>query len=350
MVPIKKLEGMAARHAKLELQLQTTTGSEVATISREYNELNKIVSQFHEYQEIMKDIEATEELQCDPDLKPLADEELLNLGESRDKIAAAICQAMLPANHDKHRSAILEIRAGAGGQEAALFAADLYQMYENYAAQNCWTIENLDSSATPIGGYKEVSARIVGKEVFFRLRFEFGTHRVQRVPSTEASGRIHTSTATVAILPEPDEVEIKIADSDIRIDTMRAGGPGGQHANKTDSAVRITHLPTGITVVASEKSQHRNKASAMHVLRARLFEKERREIEEKRAKNRKVQVGTGDRSEKIRTYNFPEGRVTDHRIPLTLYNLSNFMAGDLTGMIDSLIHKDNEIQLAELDE
>jgi len=257
---------------------------------------------------------------------------------------------LLPKDAADEKSAILEIRAGTGGEEAALFAADLFRMYQRYADLHGWKVEMLDLSDTGIGGYKEVIASISGRGVFARLKFESGVHRVQRVPATEASGRIHTSAATVAVLPEAEEVDVHIDDKDLRIDVFRSSGPGGQSVNTTDSAVRITHLPTGIVVQQQdEKSQHKNKAKALKILRARLYEAEREKREAERAAARKSQVGTGDRSERIRTYNFPQGRVTDHRINLTLYDLDRVLAGDsLDKLIDALIAEDEAARLAEL--
>ena len=244
---------------------------------------------------------------------------------------------LLPRDAADQKNAILEIRAGTGGDEAALFAGDLFRMYERYAASQGWRMEVVSASEGDAGGYKEIIASVSGKGVFAKLKFESGVHRVQRVPATEASGRIHTSAATVAVLPEAEEVDIDIRPEDIRIDTMRASGSGGQHVNTTDSAVRITHLPTGIMVVQAEKSQHQNRARAMQILRARLFDMERSRADEERSSSRKLQVGSGDRSERIRTYNFPQGRLTDHRINLTLYKLDRVMMGELDEVIDALI-------------
>jgi peptide chain release factor 1 len=257
--------------------------------------------------------------------------------------------ALLPRDAADARPAIVEIRPGTGGEEAALFAADLLRMYQRYAEQMGWRFQLLEHSETELGGIKEAVARIEGEGVFARLKYESGVHRVQRVPETEAGGRIHTSAATVAVLPEAEEVDIDIPASDIRIDTMRSSGAGGQHVNTTDSAVRITHLPTGIVVTSSEKSQHQNRANAMAVLRARLYEAERHRADAERAADRKAQVGSGDRSERIRTYNFPQGRITDHRINMTVYALPQVLAGDLNGFIDALIADDQASRLAEME-
>jgi peptide chain release factor 1 len=258
---------------------------------------------------------------------------------------------LLPKDTDDERNAILEVRAGTGGEEAALFATELFRMYQRYAALHGWRFEILDLSETGLGGFKEATASIAGRNVFARLKFESGVHRVQRVPETEAGGRIHTSTATVAVLPEAEEVDVKIDDKDLRIDVFRASGPGGQSVNTTDSAVRVTHLPTGLVVIQQdEKSQHKNKARAMKVLRSRLYEMERQARDSARAAERKSQVGTGDRSERIRTYNFPQGRVTDHRINLTLYKIDKVMSGEaLDEIIDAILAEDQATRLASVE-
>jgi peptide chain release factor 1 len=255
---------------------------------------------------------------------------------------------LLPKDAADERSAILEIRAGTGGDEAALFAGDLFRMYERYAAAHGWRVELVSASEGDAGGYKEIIASVAGRGVFAKLKFESGVHRVQRVPATEAQGRIHTSAATVAVLPEAEEVDIDIRPEDIRIDTMRASGAGGQHVNTTDSAVRITHLPTGIMVVSAEKSQHQNRARAMQILRARLYDMERTRLADERSESRRLQVGSGDRSERIRTYNFPQGRVTDHRINLTLYKLDRVMEGELDEIVDALVADHQSKLLAEV--
>ncbi len=258
---------------------------------------------------------------------------------------------LAPKDRDENASAILEVRAGTGGDEAALFAGDLFRMYQRYAAHHGWRVEVEEVSEGDAGGYKEIIASVAGEGVFGRLKFESGVHRVQRVPATEAQGRIHTSAATVAVLPEPEDVEIEVKDADIRIDTYRSSGAGGQHVNKTDSAVRITHLPTGIVVTSSEKSQHQNRAKAMKVLKARLYDAQRNALDSERAQSRKAQVGSGDRSERIRTYNFPQGRVTDHRINLTVHNLPKVLEGDgLDELIDALVADDQAARLAALEE
>ena len=347
MVPLEKLDKIASRHAELGSLLITASGPEVAALAREYSELQEIVDKIVKYRRILADIEAAEAMQDDPELSQLAAEELPALRIDLAQTEQQLLVALVPKDIHDDRSAIVEIRAGTGGEEAALFARDLFRLYERYADSKGWKLTPLGESPSALGGFREISAEVRGSGVFARLRFESGVHRVQRVPTTEAGGRIHTSAATVAVLPEPDEVEVNIGQSEIRIDTMRASGAGGQHVNTTDSAVRITHLPTGITVTASEKSQHQNRATAMKVLRARLYEMERTQAAAERAADRRAQVGSGDRSERIRTYNFPQGRVTDHRINLTLHKLDRFLEGDLDEMIDALISADHANRLAE---
>jgi len=284
----------------------------------------------------------------DADMRALAEADLPEVKERIEALQKDIQILLLPKDAADDRNAILEIRAGTGGDEAALFAGDLFRMYERYAASRGWRFEVVSASEGEVGGYKEIIASVSGKGVFAHLKFESGVHRVQRVPETEAGGRIHTSAATVAVLPAAEEVDIDIRPEDIRIDTMRASGSGGQHVNTTDSAVRITHLPTGIMVVQAEKSQHQNRARAMQILRARLYDLERSRADEERSESRKSQVGSGDRSERIRTYNFPQGRVTDHRINLTLYKLERVMMGELDEVIDALIADHQSKLLADM--
>jgi peptide chain release factor 1 len=322
--------------------------SEIARISREYSELKPVVSEIQAYRQAQDDLAEAEGWLSDPEMKALAEEELPRLKARIPEMEQALRIALLPKDAADARPAILEIRPGTGGEEAALFAGDLLRMYQRYADAKGWRFELMDLSETELGGVKEAVARIEGEGVFARLKYESGVHRVQRVPETEAGGRIHTSAATVAVLPEAEEVDIDIPASDIRIDTMRSSGAGGQHVNTTDSAVRITHLPTGIVVTSSEKSQHQNRANAMAVLRARLYEMERDRAAKERADSRKSQVGSGDRSERIRTYNFPQGRMTDHRINLTLYALGQIVNGDLDEVIDALIADDQASKLAEM--
>ena len=287
----------------------------------------------------------------DGDLRQLAEEELRGLRERLPGLEQQVKLALLPKDADDQRNAILEVRAGTGGDEAALFAAELFRMYQRYAALRGWRFEILDLSETGLGGFKEATASISGRDVFARLKFESGVHRVQRVPETEAAGRIHTSAATVAVLPEAEDVDIRIDERDLRIDVFRASGPGGQSVNTTDSAVRITHIPTGLVVIQQdEKSQHKNKAKALKVLRSRLYDMERQARDSARAAERKSQVGSGDRSERIRTYNFPQGRVTDHRINLTLYKIDKVMSGEaLDEIIDAILAEDQAARLAAVE-
>jgi peptide chain release factor 1 len=349
MVPQEKLEQILQRFEFLEAQLSAGADpSEIARISREYSELKPVVSEIQAYRQAQDDLAEAEGWLSDPEMKALAEEELPRLKARIPEMEQALRIALLPKDAADARPAILEIRPGTGGEEAALFAGDLLRMYQRYADAKGWRFELMDLSETELGGVKEAVARIEGEGVFARLKYESGVHRVQRVPETEAGGRIHTSAATVAVLPEAEEVDIDIPASDIRIDTMRSSGAGGQHVNTTDSAVRITHLPTGIVVTSSEKSQHQNRANAMAVLRARLYEMERDRAAKERADSRKSQVGSGDRSERIRTYNFPQGRMTDHRINLTLYALGQIVNGDLDEVIDALIADDQASKLAEM--
>mgnify|MGYP000901112065 FL=1 len=350
MVPLDKLAQITQRFEFLEARLNApATPAEIAALSREYSDLKPVADQVAAYRTALDDVAEAEGWLADPEMKALAEEELPRLRARIPEMEQALRLALLPKDAADARPAILEIRPGTGGEEAALFAGDLLRMYQRYAETMGWRFDLLDLTQTELGGVKEAVARIEGEGVFARLKYESGVHRVLRVPETEAGGRIHTSAATVAVLPEAEEVDIDIPASDIRIDTMRASGAGGQHVNTTDSAVRITHLPTGIVVTSSEKSQHQNRANAMAVLRARLYEAERDRLASERADSRKSQVGSGDRSERIRTYNFPQGRLTDHRINLTLYALAQVMNGDLTEVIDALIAHDQAAKLAEME-
>ena len=321
---------------------------EIADLAREYSDMKPVVEQVAAYRQLLSDIEDAEAMLDDPDMKELAEEELPTLKAALPEAEADLQLALLPKDEADARPAMIEIRPGTGGDEAALFAADLLRMYQRYSEARGWKFEIIEEQLTELGGIKEVTGHIKGENVFARLKYESGVHRVQRVPTTESGGRIHTSAATVAVLPEAQEVDLVIAANDIRIDTMRASGAGGQHVNTTDSAVRITHIPTGIIVVSAEKSQHRNREIAMQVLRTRLYDVERQRIDDERSADRKSQVGSGDRSERIRTYNFPQGRMSDHRINLTLYKLDQVMEGDLDEIIDALTADDQATKLAEM--
>ena len=350
MVPLDKLAQITQRFEFLEAQLNAGAApADIARISREYTDLKPVAAEISAYRHALDDLSEAEAMLSDPEMRALAEEELPHLKARIPQMEQALRLALLPKGAADARPAIIEIRPGTGGDEAALFAGDLARMYQRHAERMGWRWEVLEEQVSDLGGLKELVALVSGEGVFARLKYESGVHRVQRVPETEAQGRIHTSAATVAVLPEADAVEIDIPASDIRIDTMRASGAGGQHVNTTDSAVRITHLPTGIIVTSAEKSQHRNKEIAMQVLRARLYEAERERLHSARAADRKSQVGSGDRSERIRTYNFPQGRMTDHRINLTLYALSQIMAGDLGDIIDALTAQDQAEKLAEME-
>lgn len=350
MVPEDKLDQIAARFEYLEARMaEGVAGDDIAALSREYADLRPVVAEIERYRQLRADIDEARLMLDDPELKDLAEDELPVLTAQMPEIEHALQLALLPKDAADDRSAMVEIRPGTGGEEAALFAGDLLRMYQRYAEARGWQFEILEESATELGGIKEVVARIEGTGVFARMKFESGVHRVQRVPTTESGGRVHTSAATVAVLPEAEDVDIQIDANDLRIDTMRASGAGGQHVNTTDSAVRITHIPSGIVVTSSEKSQHQNRAIAMQVLKTKLYDMERQRLAQERAADRKGQVGSGDRSERIRTYNFPQGRVTDHRINLTLYRLDQVVAGDLDELLEALIADDQAARLAELD-
>ena len=350
MVPLDTLAQITQRFEFLEAKLsEGASPAEIIALSREYSDLKPVAQEIAAYRAALDDIAVAESMLRDPEMKPLAEEELPPLRARLASLEQSLRLALLPKDAADARPAILEIRPGTGGDEASLFAADLLRMYQRYAERMGWRFDILEQQFSDLGGIREVSAHIQGDGVFARMKYESGVHRVQRVPETEAQGRVHTSAATVAVLPEAEEVDIEIPASDIRIDTMRSSGAGGQHVNTTDSAVRITHLPTGMIVTSSEKSQHRNKDIAMQVLRARLFEMERDRIANQRAADRKSQIGSGDRSERIRTYNFPQGRMTDHRINLTLYSLAQIMGGDLNPVIEPLISHDQAAKLAEME-
>jgi peptide chain release factor 1 len=353
MLPEDKLNLILRRHEELSAKLaEGASGNEFAALSREYADLEEVVSAIRAWRAAQDNLAGIEEMLVDPsvdaEMRELAEIERDEARENVARLEQQIRIALLPKDAADEGGAILEVRAGTGGDEAALFAGDLFRMYQRYAETHGWKVELLSASEGTAGGYKEIIAGITGRGVFARLKFESGVHRVQRVPDTEAQGRIHTSAATVAVLPEAQDVDIDINEADLKIETMRAQGAGGQHVNKTESAIRVTHLPTGTVVfVQDERSQHKNRARAMGLLKARLYDAERQKLDAERAADRKSQVGSGDRSERIRTYNFPQGRVTDHRINLTLYKLDKVITGEaLDDVIDPLITEHQAAQLA----
>ena len=353
-LPKARLEQVLARFHEVEARMSSASdGAELVKLGKEHAELKPVAEAAERLTSLQTQRAELEELAAseDGEMAALARDELEQLDARLPELERDLALLLAPRDADENASAILEVRAGTGGDEAALFAGDLFRMYQRYAQQHGWRVEVESESEGEMGGFKEVIASISGDGVFGRLKFESGVHRVQRVPQTETQGRIHTSAATVAVLPEPEDVEIEVNDADIRIDTYRSSGAGGQHVNKTDSAVRITHLPTGIVVTSSEKSQHQNRARAMKVLKAKLYEQKRDALDAERSESRKSQVGSGDRSERIRTYNFPQARVTDHRINLTLYNLPKVIAGEaLDDLIDPLIAEDQAARLASLED
>ncbi len=345
---------MLDRFREIEARMGAATdGAEIVRLSKEHAELRPVAEAVQAIQKVLAEKPELEAMAADPDpdISELARDELERLEARLPEMERDVALLLAPRDKDENASAILEVRAGTGGDEAALFAGDLFRMYQRYAATQGWRVEVDSVSEGEMGGYKEIIASITGDGVFGRLKFESGVHRVQRVPETEAQGRIHTSAATVAVLPEAEDVDIVINDADLRIDTYRSSGAGGQHVNKTDSAVRITHLPTGVVVTSSEKSQHENRRKAMANLKARLYDMQRQALDDARSDARKSQVGSGDRSERIRTYNYPQGRVTDHRINLTLYNLAKVMEGEaLDDVIKPLIAEDQAARLSALED
>lgn len=354
-LPLEKMRQLETRFGEIEARMAQGPESDVyVRLASEYSELEPVVAAIRNHGRTVSEIGDLKQMLKDRDteqeMRALAELELAELEERLEELEAQMQLMLLPKDAADEKSAILEIRAGTGGSEAALFAGDLFRMYERYAGSHGWRVEVVSASEGEAGGYKEIIATITGRGVFARLKFESGVHRVQRVPETESGGRIHTSAATVAVLPEAEEIDVEIRNEDIRIDTMRSSGAGGQHVNTTDSAVRITHLPTGVVVTQSEKSQHQNRARAMQLLRARLFDMERQKADSERSAERKSQVGSGDRSERIRTYNFPQGRVTDHRINLTLYKLDRMMEGEIDEVVDALVADYQAGQLAALSE
>ncbi len=352
-LPQAKLDQVLDRFHQVEARMGAATeGAEIVRLSREHAELKPVAEAVTRLIRVRADMADLQDMLTagDAEMAALAREEYEAHKAALPDLERGVALLLAPKDKDEHASAILEVRAGTGGDEAALFAGDLFRMYQRYAQSQGWKVEIDSVSEGEAGGYKEIIASIAGHGVFGQLKFESGVHRVQRVPATEAGGRIHTSAATVAVLPEVEDVEIEIRDQDLRIDTYRSSGAGGQHVNKTDSAVRITHLPTGIVVTSSEKSQHQNRAIAMRNLKARMYDMQRQALDTARSDARKSQVGSGDRSERIRTYNYPQARVTDHRINLTLYNLPQIMEGDLGGVINALIAEDQAERLAALED
>ena len=354
MIPQEKLDSLIARFEAIEKAMETETDAEeIVRLSKEHAELKPVVESGRELTEAREQLVGLDDLLSsdDEEMAAMAAEERDTLKERIPQLEHELQIMLLPKDKADKSSVIVEVRAGTGGDEAALFAGDLFRMYQRYAQIRGWKMEILSASESDVGGYREIQAAISGDNVFARMKFESGVHRVQRVPETETQGRVHTSAATVAVLPEPEEVDIELNDSDLRVDVFRASGPGGQSVNTTDSAVRITHIPTGLVVIQQdEKSQHKNRAKAMKVLRARLYEAERARADAERAAERKGQVGSGDRSERIRTYNFPQSRVTDHRINLTLYKLDKVIEGEaLDELIDALITQDQADRLADLE-
>jgi peptide chain release factor 1 len=356
MLPDQKLDALVARHAALERDLTAVVPPETfVKLSREFAELAPVVEAVKSYRTARNELEGVTSLIEDPatdaEMRSIAEAERPQLEARRAALEQQLRLALIPKDAMDERNVILEIRAGTGGDEASLFAGDLFRMYERYAAKQGWKVEVMTASEGSMGGYKEITAEIRGRGAFAKLKHESGVHRVQRVPDTEASGRIHTSTATVAVLPEAQDVDVGINEADLRIDTLRSGGAGGQHVNKTESAIRVTHLPSGIVVMMQEdRSQHRNRAKALAVLRTRLYDFERQKLEAARAAERRGQVGTGDRSERVRTYNFPQARVSDHRINLTLYKLPQIMEGEALGeIIDALVAEHQAALLAAED-
>lgn len=352
-LPQDRMDQVLKRFMMLEAQMSSNPDPETyVKMASEYSDLEDVALKIRELQDVRHELQdlvaMRDDAASDAEMRALAEMEIPDVESRLSGLEAEVQVLLLPKDAADEKNVILEIRAGTGGSEAALFGGDLFRMYERYAADKGWRVETVSVSEGDVGGYKEIIATISGKGVFSKLKFESGVHRVQRVPETEGGGRIHTSAATVAVLPEAEDIDIEIRNEDIRIDTMRASGAGGQHVNTTDSAVRITHIPTGIMVVQAEKSQHQNRARAMQILRARLYDMERQRADSERSEARRSQVGSGDRSERIRTYNFPQGRVTDHRINLTLYKLDRVMMGELDELIDALISDHQSALLAEL--
>lgn len=356
MIASVQIDRILDRYSEIEARMASDAGASFAKLAKEYADLGPIVAKARQVSEMRREMTQltamSSDASADPELRSMAGDELVELKHKLPELERELSILMLPKDSADNGSALLEVRAGTGGDEAALFAGDLFRMYQRYAQLQGWQFEVMSESESDLGGYKEVIVSVNGSGVFAKLKYESGVHRVQRVPATEASGRIHTSAATVAVMPEASDVDIEINEGDLRIDVYRASGAGGQHVNKTESAVRITHIPTGVVVaMQEEKSQHKNKAKAMKILKARIYEAERERLDKVRAADRKDQVGSGDRSERIRTYNFPQGRCTDHRINLTLYELDQVMQGMSLGkIIDALVNDDQAKKLAMLDQ
>ena len=350
-IPDEKLRQVVDRFDQIEARMGATTdGEEIVQLGKDYAELKPIVEGVRRLQEVRAEMADLEEMANDPEMGAMAKEELQALKESLPELEHEVSLLLLPKDKDDQAAVVLEIRAGTGGDEAAIFAGDLFAMYSRYASLNGWKVEIDNATEADMGGYKEIVASVSGTGVYGRMKFESGVHRVQRVPVTETQGRIHTSAATVAVLPEVEDIDIDFSMSDVRVDTMRASGAGGQHVNKTDSAVRMTHIPTGVVVLCDAKSQHQNRANAERLLKMKLYDMEKAKQDAERAEERAGQVGSGDRSERIRTYNYPQGRVTDHRINLTLYNLDKIVAGDaLDEVIGALIAEDQAAKLASME-
>lgn len=350
---LEKLQPIKTHHAELAEALgkEGLDPKELVRLSTEYAGLDSVVAAITKYENALQEQADLQEMLEDPEMKEMAEADIQRLNKEIPEMEDEIKIALIPKDTADNKNAILEIRAGTGGDEAALFAADLFGMYKGYASKMGWKLEVMEASESDVGGYREIIAEVSGTDVFSKLKFESGVHRVQRVPKTETQGRVHTSAATVAVLPEAEDVDIELNESDIRVDIFRASGPGGQSVNTTDSAVRLTHEPTGITVsIQDEKSQHKNKAKAMKILKTRIYDYERQKIDSERAADRKSQVGSGDRSERIRTYNYPQSRVSDHRINLTSHNLDGIIVGDgLDEVIDALITEDQAEKLSSLD-
>ena len=350
-IPDAKLAQVVDRFEQIEARMGATTdGEEIVQLGKDYAELKPIVEGVRKLQEVRAEMADLEEMAEDPEMGAMAKEELQALKVSLPELEREVSLLLLPKDKDDQAAVVLEIRAGTGGDEAAIFAGDLFAMYQRYASLQGWRVEIDNATEADMGGFKEIVASVSGTGVYGRMKFESGVHRVQRVPVTETQGRIHTSAATVAVLPEVEDIDIDFSMNDVRVDTMRASGAGGQHVNKTDSAVRMTHIPTGVVVLCDAKSQHQNRANAERLLKMKLYDMEKAKQDAERAEERAGQVGSGDRSERIRTYNYPQGRVTDHRINLTLYNLDKIVAGDaLDDVIGALIAEDQAARLASME-